>query len=144
MLHRGWSSTCCRSCGDGIFTACTTGSPQHRSQKRSKSSDRFKRCHVGMSQITQMGTHNLLRGCRKQKMTGFSAGKTAQERKKRCRWTFGYILLYTTTAKTKINTQFADVTIPLPCTVASHPGSIPLTAHGRKEPGNIGGSNRCF
>jgi len=64
--------------------ACTTGSPQHRSQKRSESSDRFKRCHVGMSQITQTGTYKLLTGCKKQTITmmiGFSAGKTAQERK---------------------------------------------------------------
>jgi len=45
MLHTGWSSTCCRSCRDGMdrwkpsFLAYTTSSP-HLCQKRSESSDR--------------------------------------------------------------------------------------------------------
>jgi len=46
MMHTGWSSTCCRSCGDGVerwkpsFLACATGSPHHCCQKRSESNDR--------------------------------------------------------------------------------------------------------
>ena len=45
-MHTGWSSTHCRSCGDGMngqkpsFLACATSSPHRCSQKRSESSDR--------------------------------------------------------------------------------------------------------